>query len=93
MPLESGAACVTTTGALKRPWLYATCWDSELLFGATAGLECRDGLVSFLECRPVSGIKCHVGCLPLCSHHCYFCSSQSLIFTYLSAMVLLYFFD
>ena len=41
--------CVTTTGALKRPWLYATCWDSELPFGASAGLECRDGLISFLE--------------------------------------------
>ena len=35
-----GAACVTTTGALKRPWLSVTCWDSELPFGATAGLEC-----------------------------------------------------
>ena len=22
---------------------------------------CRDGLVSFLECLPVSGIKCHLG--------------------------------
>ena len=57
MPLGDGAACVTTTGALKRPWLSATCWDSELPFGASAGLECRDGLVSFQECLSASGFK------------------------------------
>ena len=55
MPLGDGAACVTTTGALKRPWLSVTCWDSELPFGASAGLECRDGLISFLEMACMNG--------------------------------------